>query len=586
MDKYKELANKIESDFGVNVLRIEEENGSVSLFVDPNTVDIDNIEGLNKAVGSVVNRSRLQRSKLDLMSEDKLVYEADIHDVYKKSRQYYISNEVYGPVIRTLTNLACRGFENDCSDSQIKYFFDQWCFDIKFKQLLRWIFQEFFRSGFVRTYKTIGKYEPRISYITPPESTKKTKAAIKRELAAAKKKWSASHIPIQYTVLNPEVISIEGSLLFDNTSLVLQPTKELQDLVKKSPSELSPEDKEVLKSLPAKFKSALKDGKSITIDPEYVGAIDYNKMPYERYPYPRGSNVFDSLVYKQSLRDADLSTLDGISNYILKITVGNDKYPVTSPAQLQKVAELFNTTSKAFDVVYNHTLQIEKIVSPEIESILGKKKYEQVNDDLYTGLTFPRVLLDGGFGDLSTAEVNMCTKAVVEEVHYAREQVSQWIYDEYVSVAEALKFDLIPKVRWDEKVLKNEIDYMNVISKLVDRRMLSYRTALEKLGFDFPSELSNVREELPIVLDEGAFGIVGSPWQQAKTGIQPTQGAPTGTPSDGRPSGDTVNDNDSRTGDSEQTSAGVDFEIFKQVSSLSEEEKIKLQNLLSRITKT
>ncbi len=49
-----------------------------------------------------------------------------------------------------------------------------------------------------------------------------------------------------------------------------------------------------------------------------------------------------------------------------------------------------------------------------------------------------------------------------------------------------------------------------------------------------------MEEEFPIVQD-GLFGIIGSPWQQAKSplggggNVQPTQKAPTGTPSSGRP---------------------------------------------------
>ena len=582
-NKYKLFVDKVKADYGVAILDVKEENGSVSLYVDPSTVTEGSLGGLgDKAVGSVLRRQRLTRDTVDLLQDDKPIYEQDIAEVYKKSRLYYVSNEVYGSVINSLTNLACKGFENDSSDPQIKYFFDQWNFDVNFKQVLRWVFLEFFRSGFVRTYKVIGKYTPGISYIVPPEELTKTSGK-RRALGAAKKRWSKKDIPIKYTVLNPEVLEITGSLLFDDTSLTIKPNKELVDMLNKPSSELTSEDKAVISKLPAKTRKAFKEGKGVVLDPAYVGAIDYNKMPYERYPYPRGSRVFDTLVYKKSLRDADMSTLDGITNYILKITIGNDKYPVTSQAQLEKVAELFNTTSKAFDVVYNHTLKIEKIVSPEIESILGKRKYEQVNDDLYVGLTFPRVLLDGGNGDLATAEVTMSTKALLEEISYAREQVSQWVYSEYQSVAEALGFKSIPKVRWDQTILRNLLDYMNTISKLVDRRMLSYRTALEQLGFDFSSELANARDELPIVKDEGAFGIIGSPWQQAKLGLQATQNAPKGTPSEGRPAGDTVNDNDSRVGDSEQTSARlIDDELIEKVLEADEDTKYKLIELLNR----
>jgi hypothetical protein len=64
--------------------------------------------------------------------------------------------------------------------------------------------------------------------------------------------------------------------------------------------------------------------------------------------------------------------------------------------------------------------------------------------------------------------------------------------------------------------------------------MLSYETALEQLGFDYNNEFNNMENELPSVLD-GVLGILGSPFQQSKT--QPTQNAPTGTPSNGRPKG-------------------------------------------------
>jgi len=88
---------------------------------------------------------------------------------------------------------------------------------------------------------------------------------------------------------------------------------------------------------------------------------------------------------------------------------------------------------------------------------------------------------------------------------------------------------------------------MTIISQLVDRRMLSYRTALEELGFNYDNELKNMDVEFEKVMD-GTFGIIGSPWQQAKQGfgplptdggdnIQTTQRAPKGTPSAGRPKG-------------------------------------------------
>jgi hypothetical protein len=330
-------------------------------------------------------------------------------------------------------------------------------------------------------------------------------------------------------------------LLFDKVSTTITAPPELTQLLQKPQNELTQEEKELIKVLPTELKRAAEAGGEFQLNDVLVGHITYRKQPYERYARPRSLRIFDSIEYKKSLKEADLSTLDGISNYILKITIGNDDYPVTSQAELEAAAQLFNTPSKSFDVVWNHTLNIEKIVSPEIDKILGHGKYEQVNDDMTTGLGMSRALLDGGSG-MNAAEVDLLVKGISEEIAYARRQVTRWIYREYQQIAEAMNFSMFPKVRWDEGILLDTILFMNTLGQLVDRRMLSYRTSLEALGFDYSNELRNMEEEVPLV-EDGTFGILGSPWQQAKGAGQVAPSAPPGSPSSGPPKGTQKNKN-------------------------------------------
>jgi len=551
---------------GIRKIEINETTGKSTFFLQPTESVLATMEGggltPRLAKASTIRRDAISRSVLDLGKTS--VAEEDPKQIFIRAIRYYSEADVYGTHIDILTNFASKGFENDIDDDTIKLFYDVWNFDVGFKQILDWIFFDFFRVGMVRTYKIIGKYEPGVSYLSPVPGKKQAKAVLKemgeradrirekkikyleeklskldgrnpdqnllkKELSAKKNVWSKGYMPIAYTVLNPLNITIEGSLLFDKSKVLLTPSAELKELLKKSPSDLTEDEKLILKLLPSDFKSSAKTG-DIELNPLFVGAVDYRKQPYDRYPKPRGVKAFDSLEYKKSLREADLSTLDGISNYILKVTIGNDEYPCTDQTQLETVAALFNTPSKSFDVVWNHTLEIEKIVSPEIEAILGQDKYKQVNEDITGAIAMSRALIDGTT-NVNQGEAALITKAVIEEVEYSRRQVENWIYNEYRQIAEAMGFDRFPRVRWDNTVLRDIILYMSTISQLVDRRMLSYETALEQLGFDFPNEFNNMKNELPSVL-EGVLGIVGSPFQQAK---QPFQGAPTGTPSSGRP---------------------------------------------------
>ena len=560
-------------EVGIQKIEVDDVTGKSTFFMLPTkkvlaTLSPEKAINLHGAAefASTLRRDVIDRSVLDLVK--KSVSEEEPQELFKRAIKYYYESDYYGSHIDILTNFAAKGFENDIDDDKIKAFYDTWNFDVNFTQIIGWIFFDFFRVGMVRTYKIIGKYEPGVSYLSPIPGTKKAKGdlkemaeraarihekrlqkleerlskldgrrkdekALKEELAAKKRVWSKGFMPIAYTVLNPLLIELEGSLLFDKTKVTLKPSDELKKLLKKPVAELTEDEKMILKLLPSDFKSEIEKAGKVVLDPMFVGSIDYRKQPYERYPKPRGVKVFDSLEYKNSLREADLSTLDGITNYILKITVGNDEYPVTDQNQLETVAQLFNTTSKSFDVVWNHTLEVEKIISPEIEAVLGQDKYAQVNDDISGGLAFSRALVDG-ITNVQQAEAGLIVKTVIEEINYARRQVELWIYNEYRQIAEAMGFDRFPKVRWDNTVLRDIILYMSTISQLVDRRMLSYETALKQLGFDYNNEFNNMENELPSVL-EGVLGILGSPFQQSKT--QSVQNAPIGTPSSGRPKG-------------------------------------------------
>lgn len=538
--------------------------------------------------GRNISRDFIRRVDLDLLSGKPSVIRQKPQQRFQKAIDAYHSQGMYGTVIDTLTNFSAKGFKNDIDDPNIRLFFDTWNADIGFQQTVEKVFFDFFRVGMVRTFKTVGKFDPKMkpenfdrimNQATKP-GTSNTAASMRQLMAykdfgAAKKIWSKAFVPLKYTILNPTLLEVTGSLLFDQTELFLKP-EAFVDLKKMidAPAKFSPEQRKFLTSLPKELKEAVKNNKPVKLPPELVGEVDYRRQDYERYAFPRGARTFDDLTYKEELKKADFSTLDGITNYILKITIGNDTHPVTNQTDLETVASLFDTSSKSFDIVWNHTLAIEKITSPEIDQILGKGKFEQVNDDLGMAFGVPRALLDGqATGSSKSTEI--ASKSFIEEINYARRSVKRWIDSEYEEVALAMGFDRYPQVRFDNLALKDEIMMMSVVQGMIDRRIISYESGIEELGFDFSTELANMLQEAPMV-QAGTLGIIGSPYNQTKaapptevpattdttpggkdsvvtqkdlldfqknvekliqSGIQPTQKTPTGTPSEGRPRG-------------------------------------------------
>lgn len=551
---------------GVDVISVDKESaGNLIGKVTPNYKDA--------AALRRIDLDPLDRSDLDLL-DDFSVLKASPHDVFQRSIDYYRTKDEYGTAINTLTNFASKGFENDIDDPTIKNFFDCWILDTGFDAFVEKIFLDFFRVGMVRTYKIMGKYEPKINFLSPNPGQER---AHLKETALRGNRFTGSRIPIAYTILNPMMVDIQGSLMFGQTAIYLKARagEEIKKILEMPKNKLSPFQRKIIDNLPANFKKAVEDNKDIPLDPALLGEVDYRRQPYERYPVPRGARVFEAIQFKDELRKADYSTLDGISNYILKITIGNDNFPVDKQEALEKVGEMFDTVSKSFKVVWNHTLNVEKITSPEIGEILGQDKYKQVNDDITMGLGVPRALLDGG-GSSNSKTVELAVKAVIEEINYARRQVKRWIYEEYRSVAEAMKFDRIPKVRFDDMALRDEIQMMSIIQGMIDRRIISYRTGQKKLEFDPDTELAQMKEEKPLV-EDGTLGLVGSPFQQS--GRQQNQGTPQGTPSEGRPRGRPAKTPDAKD-ESQPPKASASEELESRMQELSLDE---LEELLKKV---
>lgn len=548
----------------------------------------------NHAVASVKYKDLLTRPDLDILGGFD-PFRSNPQEIYKRSIDYYQSKGIYGTSVNVLCNFACKGFSNDIDDLEIKNFYDTWCYTVGFDKLVRRIFLDLIRVGVVYPYKVVGRYIPSLNYITPVSKDKSVASMdltpstvlsnissiykefgyiygktskdtldkidstiesylskLPREHAARKIKWAKDFIPVGYTILNPTLVDVKGSLLFGGQILTLKADETIKKYFELEDSLLSDEQKRLRRLLPSDFRNAIQDGSEIVLNPDLVGQICYNKQDYERYSMPRGLRAFDSMLLKDALNMADMSTIDGITNYIMKVTVGNDNHPMTDLSQLDALADIFNTAQKAFTVFWNHTLDIEKIVLPEAGAILGPAKYEQVEKDITGALGMVRGLIDGtSTSGSNPASIELSVKSVIEEVNYLRSEVESWIYSEYKAIAEGMGFDKFPMVRFDNNALKDELKMMSMVQGMIDRRIISYQSGIEMLGMDPNTIFSQLKAEKQSVID-GDFGVIGSPYNPKLTpmgsaaptpnnptpgnkNVQPKQRTPTGTPSEGRP---------------------------------------------------
>lgn len=430
--------------------------------------DVTTEEGIKMGRGSVKNRYAPNNNYLAQVYNSNStpytyafnVLPADPHDKMRFAMELYEKEPVVGAVIDLMVDFSASGFTNECEDQEVKKLFDTWSKEIKFAELIEGIFLEFYRSGNVTIYRS-------------------DKNATVKKTTKSKRKSStkAYEFPAGYTILNPLSVYVDGLLMFNQEIVSLQ----LNDQIIKMIRDATTPDY-VLAQLPSEFVQAVRGGKArVPLNPELVSRLTRRKQPYERYASPFLERVFETILYKRKLRLMDMSTIEGIINQLVTVTVGNDEFPADDD-DLKAIAELFNTPNKAYTVFWNHTLQVT-FHKPEGLDVLTQDKYKQVNDDIMTGIGVSRVLLDGQGANFSTAWVSILS--LIERLENAREKVKNWIEAEYKRIAEANDLSATPTIRFDNMNLRQDTYVRDVLLAMYDRGLIDEEDLLTETGRDY-----------------------------------------------------------------------------------------------------
>lgn len=466
--------------------------------------DGDSSEKNNLAVGSV--KSRYSPTMTDYLQQfnsntkpytQALQTPTDPHDKIRLASELYFKEPIVGTVIDMMVDFSSSGFNHECEDKEVKKLYDKWAKDIKLQEIVENIFLEYYRSGNVSIYRS--------------DKNAKVKKVVKTN---KEKKSSEEYLfPAGYTVLNPMNVHIEGSLLFNQELAFLELSEEVIKLTKDN-------NKEIQKIIPDEIKKGVRSGKGqIPLKPELYTRITRKKQPYERYATPFLERVFEPILYKQKLRMMDMSTIDGLINQLVTVTVGNDEYPA-SDDDLEAIAQLFQTPNKAYTVFWNHTLQVN-FHKPEGIDTLTADKYKQVNDDILAGLGVSRVLIDGQGANFSTAWVSILS--LIERLDNARDKVVDWLETEYSRIAEENGFSSAPKVRFNKMNLREDNYIRDVLLAMYDRGLIDEEDILKETGRDYESIIEMKKRNKK---NSDLFLPPEQPFQGGQTG--PNEGKPNG----------------------------------------------------------
>jgi hypothetical protein len=512
--------------------------------------------------------------------------------------RYWRQDPLVSRCIGILGMLAGTFIQVNCQNEDFKQIVSNWLDAAMPHEFKAAFFLEYFRTGYVPILKTLIEYVPRdyrankIPQVGEAgnidsgptvrvkataeareqattellERNKKASAAYKlavkqyqqavdagvpdkievwaKVVAAKQYEWLKGTVPGAYTVLNPELVDMDGPA---DLGWMRQPFLRISGALKLAIQKPTDYQNDVMKMLPLQMVQQIRNGSNkIWLPPNICSVVTRDKQPYERYPTPMCAHAFKALEMKDELYHMDRATVHGVRNRILLVKIGNDEYPCFDPTQIAEVQKLFNSPSRTMTLFWNHTIELEWI-EPALDSLKDTTKYKIWDDQIRTAFGISSVLSGTSetAGVIGNSIFNF--KGVEAEVASAQQSFLQFANHEIKLLRTSLGISDDVHISFDELNLKDEVAFMAALTQMVMNGIIDHQTALETLQFHFPT-ITERMKQMKSLKGKGLFMPVPSANNLGPGGnMLPAKG---GLPGKGRPKKSPGKKNQSKTGKS------------------------------------
>jgi len=512
-----------------------------------------------------------------LLSQGMLPYDfskdgVDVRDAILLCQKAYANVAIVRNTIDIATEFANTDIYLEGGTERSREFFNKWFKKIKLWKLKDQYFREYYRSGNIFYYRIDGKFNA--------EDFKLLSGLSENGIVN-------NQVPLRYILINPyDIVAKISSSFAEAVYEKVLSEYELEKL--KNPK--TDEDVELLKGFPQEVQDQIKkkqyfrDGLKMKLDPKFLLYSFYKKQDYEPFAIPFAYPVLEDVNAKIELKHIDQAIARTVENVILLITMGAepDKGGI-NPANMAAMQNLFMNESVGRVLVSDYTTKADFVI-PDLKKVVGEEKYKILNQDIKEGLM--NVMLGDDKYNGQSAKIGFFMERLKEARNAFLNDILQ---PEIIRISKDLGFRSYPIAKFSEIDLKDEVQYMRTISRLMEVGILTPQQGIESINngkLPNVDDMDAAQNKLVTDREKGYYNpIVG--------GVPMVQGAtptPTAAPKEsgaGRPIGATASRKDIQSTIYEIDAfmkASEDFAAKKfSVKKLNKTQKDNLETLCKKV---
>jgi len=399
---------------------------------------------------------------------------SEFRKTVKDCRFFYRRDAMASSVINKMLELSMSGLrisQGNLKDNQYRIFkfVQDDLEDFIEKCALEWLI-----SGLV-----IPEFE--FDYMTPEELAE-----------AGIKSLKSVRIPRGLWLRDPDVIQIKSPPIGNRESYFQEvPQKLVTFLKNKGMYENGEKDLELYNEIITLYPDFVKEvlsGKVLFKINDPI-AIKRRVLSDNPYPTPFLAPALESLKHKRNIRRMDYSLAARAMTAIQQFAIGSDEFPVGEDdtdiiddlkLQLQERESINQgNIERIFQLFTNHTVDIKWII-PDMQALLSRDKYEEINLDILQALGFPKILITGEVQRTGTTDADIAILSPIKTMEYLRRQLIRVIRRIFYQIGKENSLTDIPEVDFEPINLVSFRDYATGMGKLYESGNLD-RTAYTKV---------------------------------------------------------------------------------------------------------
>jgi len=403
-------------------------------------------------------------------------------DIVRECRFFYKTDPIVSTVINKLVEIGITPIEIDVSDLSPN---ETKIFTAKLNEI-----HKFLRECALE-YLITGMVIPEIVF--EPISKEEIKSI-------GIKKYNKIYLPTSMWVRNSEHIKIKTTFFgADKPLYLIRVPQELVSFIKSGGVYLDGTKDEkgfnwLVQFFPTFVEQVKKGNVEIPLDNQLiVRRIFLSDSPY---PIPYLYPALESLKHKRNLRLMDYAIAGRVIQAIQHVKVGTDEFPLLEGEeeifdelrmQLRQGNLLGKHVEKIIQLFTNHTVSIEWVF-PDISAILSPTKYDEINDDIFFALGFPRILTTGETMRTQTSNHELATKSPIKTMEKLQEDLLPIVKYIVQRIRDLNNLTSNPKVRFGRVSFYEFNAFMQNLFRLREEGGVSLETVCDYLGLDYSDE--------------------------------------------------------------------------------------------------